>query len=428
MRRRHAVLSTFIAVIALACASFAIVGGTEGQALQGEYKIGLLEPLTGPLAFEGKRHLDGYEVMRDLINERGGVMGKKLVLVVGDATDPTAAGSEANRLITREGVKIITGTYSSTLCGAASEAASRQNVIYWESSCVDPRFNKRGLRNVFRTEIDATGFGWYNVEFIAKHLAPRFNLKPNQIKVAFLAEDSSYGQGVTEAARQRAKNDFGMQEVALEYYAYASTNDFSPIIAKFKQLNPDVVHHIARSTDAMLFWRQSREQNFMFKALVHAGATGYGSIDFGKALGADGNGPFVLAEPGPGLRLEAFRPEARKLEQDFTEAIKKKTGDEPLAGHRLAGSGMWLLKIVLDQAKTDELEKFRTTVMALDMPVGSMLNGWGVKFAENGQNANERVQHYMLQWQNGKMNTVWPEEFTTFRAKWIPLGPWDQRK
>ena len=428
MRRRHAALSAVIAVIALTFVSLPFVRSTEGQALQGEYKIGLLEPLTGPLAFEGKRHLDGYEVMRDLINAQGGVMGKKLVFVVGDATDPTAAASEANRLITREGVKIITGTYSSTLCGAASEAASRQNVIYWESSCVDPRFNKRGLKNVFRTEIDATGFGWYNVEFIAKHLAPRFNLQPNQIKVAFLAEDSSYGQGVTEAARLRAKNDFGMQEVALEYYAFASTNDFSPIIAKFKQLNPDVVHHIARSSDAVLFWRQSKEQNFQFKALVHAGATGYGSIDFGKALGADGNGPFVLAEPGPGLRLESFRPEARKLEQDFSEAIKKRTGDEPLASHRLAGSGLWLLKLVLDQSKTDELEKFRASVLALDMPVGSMLNGWGVKFAENGQNSNERVQHYMLQWQQGRMMTVWPEEFTTGRAKWIPLGAWDQRK
>src|SRR6266508_1948684 len=262
----------------------AFIGGSEGQALQGEYKIGVLEPLTGPLAFEGKRHLEGYEIMRDMINASGGVMGKRVTFAVGDAVDPTAAASEANRLITREGVKIITGTYSSTLCGAASEAAARQNVIYWESSCVDPRFNKRGLKTVFRTEIDGTGFGWYNIEFIAKHLAPRFNLKPNQIKIAFLSEDSSYGQGVTEAARQRAKSEFGMQEVALEYYAFASTNDFSPIIAKFKQLNPDVVHHIARSTDAMLFWRQSREQNFIFTALVHAGATGYGSIDFGKAL------------------------------------------------------------------------------------------------------------------------------------------------
>ena len=176
MSKRRGRLTAIVLLIAVTLVSVTLIRGTEGQALQGEYKIGVLEPLTGALAFEGKRHLEGYEIMRDMINERGGVMGKKLVFVVGDGVDPTAAASEANRLITREGVKIITGTYSSTLCGAASEAASRQNVIYWESSCVDPRFSKRGLKNVFRTEIDGTGFGWYNIEFIAKHLAPRFNL------------------------------------------------------------------------------------------------------------------------------------------------------------------------------------------------------------------------------------------------------------
>src|SRR5207248_4912863 len=170
----------------------------------GEYKIGVLEPLTGPLAGEGKRHLEGYEIVRDMINERGGVMGKKLVFAVADAPDPTAAASEANRLITREGVRIITGTFSSRLCGAASEAAARHNVIYWETSCVDPRFNKRGPKNVFRTEIDGTGFGWYNVEFIAKHLAHRLGKKPNELRIAYLSEDSSYGQGVTEMARKRA--------------------------------------------------------------------------------------------------------------------------------------------------------------------------------------------------------------------------------
>jgi branched-chain amino acid transport system substrate-binding protein len=414
--------------VALVIVLVAFIPGSHGQSLTGEYKIGVLEPLTGALAFEGKRHLEGYEIMRDMINERGGVMGKRLVFAVGDATDPTQAASEANRLITREGVKIITGTFSSRLCGAASEAAARQNVIYWESSCVDPRFSKRGLRNVFRTEIDATGFGWYNVEFIAKHLAPRFNLKPNQLKIAFLSEDSSYGQGVTEAARQRAKQEFGMQEVALEYYNWQATNDFTPIIVKLKQLNPDVVHHIAYSTDAPLFWRQSREQNFLFKALVHAGATGYGSSEFGKATGADGNGPFALLEPGPGFRLEALKPEGQKLERDFREVVQKKTGSYPLGGHQLAAGGLWLLKVVLDRAQTDDLEKFRAAVMALDMPVGTMLNGWGVKFSDTGQNANERVQHYMLQWQNGQLVTVWPEEFSTLRAKWIPLGPWDQRK
>jgi branched-chain amino acid transport system substrate-binding protein len=418
-------------VVALASLGLVVTGllaVVHGQGTSGEYKIGLLEPLTGALAFEGKRHLEGYEIMRDMINERGGVMGKKLVFTVGDATDPTQAAAEANRLITREGVKLITGTFSSRLCGAASEVAARASVIYWETSCVDPRLTQRGLKNVYRTEIDATGFGWYNVEFIAKHLAPRFNLKPNQLKIAFLSEDSSYGQGVTEAARKRAKEEFGMQEVGSEYYNFQTINDMTPIIAKFKQANPDVVHHIAYSNDAPLFWRQSREQNFLFKALVHAGATGYGGADFGKATGADGNGPFALLEPGPGFRLDALKPDGQKLEKEFRDAVQKRTGSYPLGGHQLAGGGLWLLKLVLDRAKTDDPEKFRAAVMSLDIPTGSMINGWGVKFSENGQNANDRVQHYMLQWQNGQLVTVWPEEFSTIRAKWIPLGPWDQRK
>jgi len=323
---KWAVVMLGLAVVALGA------GAVQGQQLSGEYKIGVLEPLTGNLAAEGKRHLEGYEIMRDLINERfGGVMGKKLVFVTGDAVDPTVAASEATRLATREGVKIITGTFSSTLCGAASEAASRQNVIYWETSCVDPRLTRRGLKNVFRTEIDGTGFGWYNVEFIAKHLAHRLGKKTSELRVAYLSEDSSYGQSVTETARQRAKQEFGMQEVAAEFYTF-TTNDLTPVILKLKAANPDILHHIARNQDAILFWRQAREQNFQVKAVVSAGATGYGSPDFGKAFGNDGNGPFALLEPGAGFIIEGMRPEGQRIERAFREAVKAKTGSDVLTG------------------------------------------------------------------------------------------------
>jgi ABC-type branched-subunit amino acid transport system substrate-binding protein len=89
MRYAKSAFATVAAVALLALGASV----AQAQALSGEYKIGVLEPLTGNLAFEGKRHLEGYEIMRDLINERfGGVMGKKLVLVSGDAVDPTAAG------------------------------------------------------------------------------------------------------------------------------------------------------------------------------------------------------------------------------------------------------------------------------------------------------------------------------------------------
>ena len=341
----HRRLPILVAVAALVLTA-GLAAITWGQA--GEYKIGVLEPLTGPLSGEGKRHLEGFEIVRDMINERGGVMGKKLVFAVADVPDPTAA---------------------------ASEAAARHNVIYWETSCVDPRFNKRGLKNVYRTEIDATGFGWYNIEVIVKHLAPRFNLKPNQLKIAFISEDSSYGQGVTESARARAK-ELGLIEVApVEYYNFTTINDMTPIIVKLKQLNPDVVHHIAFSNDAPLFWRQAREQNFQFKALVHAGATGYGGSDFGKAMGADGNGVFALIEPGPGFKLESLKPEGQKIEKDFRDAVQKRTGSYPFGAHQLAGGGLWLLKLVLDKSQSDDPEKFRSAVMSLDLPVGTMING-----------------------------------------------------
>src|SRR5438105_14742875 len=420
---------TWVVVLGLVTLAVAVSVVQGQQALSGEYKIGVLEPLTGNLAAEGKRHLEGYEILRDLINEKfGGVMGKKLVFVTGDAVDPTAAASEATRLATREGVKIISGTFSSTLCGAASEAAARQNVIYWETSCVDPRLTRRGLKNVFRTEIDGTGFGWYNVEFIAKHLAHRLGKKTSELRVAYLSEDSSYGQSVTETARQRAKQEFGMQEVSAEYYTF-TTNDLTPTILKLKTANPDILHHIARNQDAILFWRQAREQNFEVKAVVHAGATGYGNPGFGKALGEDANGPFALSEPGPGFLIDKLRPEGQKIEHAFREALKAKTGsDVPAGGHQLAAGGLWLLTLALDAAKTDELDKVRAAALKMDLPVGSPMNSWCVKFAGSGQNSNERLQHYLPQSQNGQLVSIWPEQFTSNRAKWTPLGPWNQRK
>ena len=61
MRRRLALAVAVLVTVTAAALSFA---------QSGEYKIGVLEPLTGPLAGEGKRHLEGYEIVRDLINDR----------------------------------------------------------------------------------------------------------------------------------------------------------------------------------------------------------------------------------------------------------------------------------------------------------------------------------------------------------------------
>ena len=97
-------MKRFIAAGAAGIALAFQIGIAYAQELKGEYKIGVLEPLTGNLAVQGKLHLEGYEIMRDLINSRfGGVMGKKLVFASATRPIPTAAASEATRLATREG-------------------------------------------------------------------------------------------------------------------------------------------------------------------------------------------------------------------------------------------------------------------------------------------------------------------------------------
>ena len=74
---------------------------------QNQIKIGVLEPLSGPIAAEGRRQLNGMELARELINERGGIAGKQLTWVVADAPDATAAANEATRLISQEAVRLI---------------------------------------------------------------------------------------------------------------------------------------------------------------------------------------------------------------------------------------------------------------------------------------------------------------------------------
>ena len=220
------------------------------------------------------------ELVRDLINERGGIAGKQLTWVVGDAPDATAAANEATRLISQEGVKLIAGTLSSSLCVPASEVAARNNIIYWEVSCVDPRFSTRGYKNTFRTEIDANGFGWYNIEF-TRAVSEKLGIDLKNMKVAFVSEDSAYGQGTTEAGKKRAQ-ELGMTVLSVDYYNRNSMTDFTPVILKLKSSKPDVIVASCYTNDAILLWKQAKQLSLEVKAIISAGSVSL-SPDFGRA-------------------------------------------------------------------------------------------------------------------------------------------------
>ncbi len=395
-------------------------------ASQNQIKIGVLEPLSGPIAAEGRRQLNGMEIARDLINERGGIAGKQLTWIVGDAPDATAAANEATRLISQEGVRLIAGTLSSSLCVPASEVAARNNIVYWELSCVDPRFSTRGYKNTFRTEIDANGFGWYNIEFIRETLQKKLGIELKNLKIAFVSEDSAYGQGTTEAAKKRAQ-ELGMNVLSVDYYNRNAMTDFTPVILKLKSSKPDVIVASCYTNDAILLWKQAKQLALEVKAIISAGSVSFGSPDFGKSLGKDAEGVFALVEPA-GLNPKAVSAEIAALEVEVAKRYEAKYHEKYAASAQLGAAGVWILAEVLKKSGGDlSLDKFRAAALSLDIPLGGMLNGWGVKFREDGQNMNERVQHYMLQWHDGKLETVWPERFAVAPMRMVPLPKWSER-
>lgn len=73
----------------------------SGARAQDTIKIGVLEPFTGPWAKNGNESYVAMEIARDMINEKGGVKGKKIAFIRGDAPDPSAGKSEADRIITQ---------------------------------------------------------------------------------------------------------------------------------------------------------------------------------------------------------------------------------------------------------------------------------------------------------------------------------------
>ena len=99
---------TFAAVLATV---FIGLSQAPSQA-QDTIRIGVLEPMTGPANKNGIENFTAMEIARDMINERGGINGKKVEFLLADVPNPTAAVSETERLITKDGVKITLGSES----------------------------------------------------------------------------------------------------------------------------------------------------------------------------------------------------------------------------------------------------------------------------------------------------------------------------
>ena len=135
----------------------------------------------------------------------------------------------------------------------------------------------------------------------------------------------------------------------------------------------------------------------------------------------------LLADvPSSGVKPEALIPEAQKMQDEFFKRYEAKMGKLPASHATRHFSAMYtLLTRILPAAGSLDPEAIRKAVLALDEPIGTTILGFGLKFAENGQ--NERAFNVILQWQDGKLVSVWPQRFAVAQPVAVPLPDWNKR-
>jgi len=392
-----------------------------------EIRIGTLFPLSGPMALLGEEMFRGVEMAREIINEQGGILGGQVVYAKADAPDATAATSEAERLINVEKVKVILGTYSSSMAYAASQVAERYKVIHWEVAGNANPVSERGFKYFFGMLSPGSSLGEVAAEYAAKVVAPMLKLDPKQMRVGHLYEDTMFGTVFGGGALARGK-ELGLNFVLSETYSQKAV-DLSSIVLKLRALKPDIMIVTQYISDGILFWRQAKELGLNVKALIGTGGA-HSLPDFPKAMGDDAN--LALTSDAPvGLNTANLTPRAQQELKKFNERFSKKYGHIPAvhAGQGYNGA-MVLLRDVLPKAGAMDPDKIREAANRLDIPDGDTIYGYGVKFAPPGHKnagANLRCYPMVMQWQDGNLYVVSPEKYAT-RKVILPLPTWEQRR
>jgi branched-chain amino acid transport system substrate-binding protein len=414
-------------VLALVLAAAAVLGFVSARSADAQaqtIKIGLLYDHTGPFSAAGSLNCwRGAKMMIDLINEKGGVLGKyKIVQVDGDSQSKTeAAINEAERLLNVEKVDILAGVYSSAHAVPLAEKVDKQKKFLWITTAIsDAVVKDRNLEYTFRPQTNSGLFGIASVQYVAGNAAEKFKKAVKDLRIAIIYEDGPYGVGVASANEAEAKRQ-GMQIVLKEGYSI-NAPDLSSLVTKLRAARPDVLYHTGYNPDINLLLRQSKEQGFRVRAYIGHGA-GHSQLDkLKEAFGAEVEG-FHSVDP-PASQLIDPKQLKAGVGELTQEMVKRYKAFEPsipvgaIAPHVSMGfNNMWiLLNDVLPRAiqkhggfTPDALAK---AARETDIPEGGTMQGYGVKFYGEGnplRGQNERAIAAVYQIVEGRFQHVWPK-------------------
>lgn len=231
---------------------FALTGGAFAA---DTVKIGVYLPLTGQMAFGGQLELEGVQMAH---KEMPTVLGKKVELfVVDNKSDKVEAANAVKRLIEKEKVVAIIGTYGSSLAMAGGEVAEKAKVPMVGTSCTNPlvtQGKKFSFRVCFIDPFQGAG-------------AATYAYKDLKLKTAALLVDISNDYSVGLASFfTKSFTKLGGQIVAnLKYQA--GDQDFTAQLTEIASKKPDVLFIPSYFAEGAIIMKQVKELGAKFQVM-----------------------------------------------------------------------------------------------------------------------------------------------------------------
>lgn len=408
--------------------ALAITFSTSIAQAQQEVRIGVVLPMSGPVAQIGLDSVAAVRTAMEIVNEGAdlplplaagkglpGLGGAKIkIIVVDHQGKPEVGQSETDRLITQEKVHAVFGSYFSSVTAAASQVAERSGIPFVNGSSSQPALTQRGLKFFFRTSPNDEHFTEVMFSFM-KDMQAKTGKKIESAVI--IHEDTAFG---TDSGRVQERLAKEQNYKVLEKIAYkAQTTSLTSEVQRLKAANADVLLPSSYTTDTFLLLRTAKELDYNPKLLVAQNA-GFTDPTFITTMGKDAEGAITRSPYSADLSQRI--PLIDKINVIFKKHSNgRDLSDVPAREF----TGFMTLLDAINRAGSTDPEKIRMALTQTNIPANQLIVPYrGVKFDANGQ--NELVRPILMQVQKGKYCTIYPFELAACELVY-PAPTWAEK-
>ena len=235
---------------------------TSAQAqAAGTIKIGMPLALTGPLGSVGQQQKRGAEFHTKLLNDKGGLLGRKIELLIEDTVgNPATCVRKAQEMVERHDCRLFTGITLSSEALAIVPKLAEWNSIFISSDNGDGRLTAESfVPNFFR----ANTSGPMGTRAVSLYL------KESKLQKFYaLGLDYAWGHNsvqVFEGELKRLGKDF-----VGKVFAPTGTKDYSTYVTKIRQSGADAVYTVLAGDDNNAFLAQAAQYQLASKMAIFA--------------------------------------------------------------------------------------------------------------------------------------------------------------